>query len=108
MPLSLSAMDFPAWSTMPVLEETGNVSVRAFSVGLESWFRLLTVIEITPFVAPFAAVYLLSVPRSTNRTCGGLGFELAVVAGAAATVAAAVVVFVAWLFACVLAGVVGC
>ena len=61
---------------------------------LESKFELLTVIEIEPFTVAVAAVYLLSVPRSTHITVGVAGCEASAV--------------VAVVEACEDAGVAGC
>src|SRR5436309_7967893 len=93
MPLSLLAIGLPSWSTTVVLLFVAKVSVIVFSVA-ESKFELLTVIEIEPFTVAVAAVYLLSVPRSTHITVGVAGCEACAV--------------VAVVEACEDAGVAGC
>src|SRR5258708_31885326 len=97
MPLS-PAVKVPA---ILVLDMTANVTVEPLRV-LDSRFELLTVIETEPFVVPLAAVYAVSVPRSTNITFAALACELA------SLLAPVVELAVAWLFALLLAGVAGC
>src|SRR5258708_7745735 len=97
MPLS-PAVKVPA---IFVLELTANVRVEPLSV-LDSRFELLTVIETEPFVVPLAAVYAVSVPRSTNIPFAALACELA------SLLAPVVELAVALLFALLLAGVAGC
>ena len=97
MPLS-RALKVPA---IFVVELTANVSVEFLSK-LDSWFELLTVIETEPFVVPLAAVYAVSVPRSTNITFAALACELALLLAPVVDVAFAL------LLALLLAGVAGC
>jgi hypothetical protein len=97
MPLSPAVKAPPIF----VLELTENFSVKPLSA-LDSKFELLTVIETDPFVVPLAAVYAVSVPRSTNITFAALACELAWLLTPVVEVPFALLL--AWLFA----GVAGC
>jgi di/tricarboxylate transporter len=97
MPLLLAA-NVALCSVARVVESTTSVSDIPFNVWA-SRLELFTAIVMLPFVPPLAAVYDVSVPRSTNATLGTLPDPLFPIVEVA---------FAATLACMVFAGVAGC